>query len=106
VGVLMVRVAALSLLGLVLVIRRPTLSLSADDARWLVVTGVLDSGAKLLFALAADAGGAARAHVGARFAVPGGHGAARPAVLHERLERHQAVGAAAALTGVAPIAGG
>jgi drug/metabolite transporter (DMT)-like permease len=105
-GVFMVRIAALSLLGTGLVIARPSLALSFADARWLAGAGVLDNGANLLFALAADAGGplALTSVLGSLY--PVATVLLARAVLDERLERHQTVGVIAALTGVALIAGG
>jgi drug/metabolite transporter (DMT)-like permease len=103
-GVLMVRVAALSLLGAVLLVRRPRAPFSLADAPPLVAVGVLDNGANLLFALAADAGGALALTSVLGSLYPVATVILARLVLHERLERHQAVGVVAALTGVALIA--
>jgi drug/metabolite transporter (DMT)-like permease len=105
-GVLMVRVAALSLLSVALLVKRPSLRLSLADARWLVAVGLLDNGANLLFAFAADAGGvlALTSVLGSLY--PVATVLLARLVLHERLERHQAVGVVAALAGVALIAAG
>ncbi|MGZ4126373.1 MAG: EamA family transporter [Actinomycetota bacterium] len=105
-GVLMVRVSALTLLSIALLVRRPSLRMSFRDLRWLVAVGVLDNGSNLLFALAADAGGllALTSVLGSLY--PVATVVLARLVLHERLERHQAAGVAAALVGVALIAGG
>jgi drug/metabolite transporter (DMT)-like permease len=105
-GVLMVRVTALSLLSVALLVKRPSLRLSVPDAGWLVGLGVLDNGANLLFAFAADAGGllALTSVLGSLY--PVATVLLARLVLHERLERHQVVGVVAALTGVALIAAG
>jgi drug/metabolite transporter (DMT)-like permease len=105
-GVLAVRVSAVTLLSLALLVRRPSLRLSFRDLRWLVAVGVLDNGSNLLFALAADAGGllALTSVLGSLY--PVATVVLARLFLHERLERHQAAGVAAALVGVALIAGG
>jgi drug/metabolite transporter (DMT)-like permease len=105
-GVLAVRVSALMLLSIALLVRRPSLRMSFPDLRWLVGVGVLDNGSNLLFALAADAGGllALTSVLGSLY--PVATVVLARLVLHERLERHQAAGVAAALVGVALIAGG
>ncbi len=100
------RVSALTLLSIALLVRRPSLRMSFPDLRWLVGVGVLDNGSNLLFALAADAGGllALTSVLGSLY--PVATVVLARLVLHERLERHQAAGVAAALVGVALIAGG
>jgi drug/metabolite transporter (DMT)-like permease len=105
-GVLMVRVAALSLLSVAMLVKRPSLRLAPRDAGWLVGIGLLDNGANLLFAFAADAGGllALTSVLGSLY--PVATVLLARLVLHERLERHQAVGVVAALAGVALIAAG
>jgi drug/metabolite transporter (DMT)-like permease len=105
-GVLGVRVGALSLLALVVLVRRPSFALTRAQAGRLATVGVLDNGSNLAFALAADAGGvlALTSVLGSLYPVT--TIVLARSVLHERLVRHQVVGVVAALTGVALIAAG
>jgi drug/metabolite transporter (DMT)-like permease len=102
----MVRVGALSMLGVVFVVRRPSLRMRGADAGRLGVVGLLDNGANLAFASAADAGGllALTSVLGSLY--PVATVVLARFVLHERLGRLQAVGVAAALAGVVLIAAG
>jgi drug/metabolite transporter (DMT)-like permease len=76
-----------------------------DGAR-LGALGVIDNASNLAFALAADAGGllALTSVLGSLY--PVATVVLARWVLHERLARHQAVGVAVAITGVALIAAG
>jgi drug/metabolite transporter (DMT)-like permease len=105
-GTLMVRVGALALLGGGLVARRPSLGMTTRQGAWLAAIGLLDNGANLTFALAAEGGGA--------LALTSVLGSLYPVTtvllartaLRERLAQHQAIGVALALVGVGLIAAG
>jgi drug/metabolite transporter (DMT)-like permease len=105
-GTLTVRMGALVLLGGAVVARRPPFAMTRRQGARLVVVGVLDNGANLSFALAAAAGGtlALTAVLGSLYPVT--TVLLARTVLHERLARHQAIGVALALAGVAAIAWG
>lgn len=105
-GVLMVRVGALTLLSIALIARRPTFAMTKRQGGRLAAVGVLDNGANLAFALAAEAGGllALTSVLGSLY--PVATVVLARFVLHERLARHQAIGVGAALTGVVLIAAG
>lgn len=103
---LMVRVGALSLLVLAVLARRPTLRVGAADGGRLALTGVLDNGANLAFAMAANRGGllALNAVLGSLYPVT--TALLARFLLRERLSRVQTLGVLGALAGVALIAGG
>jgi drug/metabolite transporter (DMT)-like permease len=105
-GVLMVRVGALALLSIAVVVRRPSFAMTKNQGGRLVAVGLLDNGANLAFALAAEAGGllALTSVLGSLY--PVSTVVLARLVLHERLARHQTVGVVAALTGVVLIAAG
>jgi len=105
-GTLMVRVGALSLLLVALAVRRPSLRTSRRDLGRLCAVGVLDNGANLTFALAADAGGLLTLTSVLGSLYPVATVLLARFVLHERLLRHQLVGVVAALAGVVLIAAG
>ncbi|GBC86308.1 hypothetical protein HRbin12_00295 [bacterium HR12] len=103
---LMVRVGALSLLVVAVLARRPTLRVGAVDGGRLALTGLLDNGANLAFAMAANRGGllALNAVLGSLYPVT--TALLARFLLQERLSRVQTAGVLAALVGVALIAGG
>ena len=105
-GVMMVRVGALLILGVIVAAVRPSLRMGRRDGARLGAIGVIDNTANLSFALAADAGGllALTSVLGSLY--PVATVLLARFALDERLARHQAVGVAAALTGVALIAAG
>ncbi len=105
-GSLMVRTGAISVLGVAFLVRRPSLRMRAPDAGRLGLLGLLDNGANLAFASAADAGGllALTSVLGSLY--PVATVVLARSVLHERLARLQTVGVAAALGGVVLIAAG
>jgi drug/metabolite transporter (DMT)-like permease len=103
---LAVRAGALSALAVAFAVRRPALSLGGRDGLRIALTGVLDNGANLAFAMAADAGGL--------LALNGVLGSLYPVttvvlarvLLRERMTGPQRAGVVAALAGVALIAAG
>jgi drug/metabolite transporter (DMT)-like permease len=105
-GSLMIRVGAISVLGVAFLVRRPSLRMRGADAGRMGLIGVLDNGANLAFAYAADAGGllALTSVLGSLY--PVATVLLARFVLHERLARLQTVGVAAALGGVVMIAAG
>lgn|SRR3990170_1605179 len=105
-GTLMVRTGAISVLGVAFLVTRPSLRMGGADAGRLGLLGMLDNGANLAFAYAADAGGllALTSVLGSLYPVT--TVLLARSVLHERLARLQAVGVVAALAGVVLIAGG
>ena len=105
-GTLMVRTGATSVLGVAFLVTRPSLRMGGSDAGRLGLLGMLDNGANLAFAYAADAGGllALTSVLGSLYPVT--TVLLARSVLHERLARLQAVGVVAALAGVVLIAGG
>lgn len=105
-GVLMVRVGALSLLGLAALASRPSFAMTVSQGGGLLAAGVLDNGSNLAFALSAEAGGllALTSVLGSLY--PVATVVLARIVLHERLARHQALGVTAALGGVTLIAAG
>jgi drug/metabolite transporter (DMT)-like permease len=102
----MVRVGALSLLLVALAARRPSLRMPRRDLGRLCAVGVLDNGANLTFALAADAGGLLTLTSVLGSLYPVATVLLARFVLHERLLRHQVAGVVIALTGVVLIAAG
>jgi drug/metabolite transporter (DMT)-like permease len=105
-GSLMVRVGAVAVLGVAFLVRRPSLRMRGADAGRMGVIGVLDNGANLAFASAADAGGllALTSVLGSLY--PVATVLLARLVLRERLAGWQTVGVAAALAGVVLIAAG
>jgi drug/metabolite transporter (DMT)-like permease len=105
-GSLMVRVGAVAVLGVAFLVRRPSLRMRGADAGRMGVIGVLDNGANLAFASAADAGGllALTSVLGSLY--PVATVLLARFVLRERLAGLQTVGVAAALGGVVLIAAG
>jgi drug/metabolite transporter (DMT)-like permease len=105
-GSLMVRVGAVAVLGVAFLVRRPSLRMRGADAGRMGVIGVLDNGANLAFASAADAGGllALTSVLGSLY--PVATVLLARFVLRERLAGWQTVGVAAALGGVVLIAAG
>jgi drug/metabolite transporter (DMT)-like permease len=103
---LMVRVGAIGVLGAAFVVTRPSMRMRGADAGRLGLLGLLDNGANLSFAFAADAGGllALTSVLGSLY--PVATVLLARFVLGERLARLQAVGVVAALAGVALIAAG
>ncbi len=103
---LMVRVGALSLLTVAVLVRRPSLRVGLGDGGRLALTGVLDNGANLLFAMAGHRGGilALNAVLGSLYPVT--TVLLARFVLSERLSRAQTLGVLGALLGVGLIAGG
>ncbi len=103
---LMVRVGALSLLSVAVLVRRPSLRVGLGDGGRLALTGVLDNGANLLFAMAGYRGGilALNAVLGSLYPVT--TALLARFVLSERLSRVQTLGVLGALLGVGLIAGG
>ena len=103
---LMVRTGAITVLGVVALVTRPSLAVGPTDATRLISLGVLDNAGNLAFAYAAYAGGmlALTSVLGSLY--PVATVLLARFVLHERLARLQAVGVAAALAGVALIAAG
>ena len=116
----MVRVSALTLLAVALVVRRPSFAMARIQLGTLVVVGLLDNGANLLFAIASSTGQllsviAVLARKGI-FLNSVGDVALLAAlypvstvllarmVLHERLARVQVVGVVLAFVGVALLA--
>ncbi len=103
---LMVRVSAISALGLAALFVRPSFRVTGPETGRLGAIGLLDTGGNLAFAFAADTGG--------MLALTSVLGSLYPVatvllarwVLRERLSRGQVTGVAAALTGVALIAAG
>jgi drug/metabolite transporter (DMT)-like permease len=105
-GVLMVRVGALALLSIAVVARRPAFAMTKGQGGRLAAVGLLDNGSNLAFALAAEAGGLLTLTAVLGSLYPVSTVLLARFVLHERLARHQAIGVASALVGVALIAAG
>lgn len=105
-GTLMVRTGAISVLGVAFLVTRPSLRMDGADAGRLGLLGMLDNGANLAFAYAADAGGLLTLTSVLGSLYPVTTVLLARSVLHERLARLQAVGVVAALAGVVLIAGG
>ena len=101
----MVRIAALCLLSVPLLVRRPSFAMDRRQASTLVAVGVLDNGANLLFVLAAQRGLLSLIAVLASL-YPVSTVLLARGVLHERLSRVQVIGVAMALVGVGLIAAG
>jgi len=104
-AVLMVRVSSLALLGVLVLARRPAFSGARPLLATLVVVGVLDAGANLLFVLASQRGLLSLVAVLASL-YPVATVILARGVLKERLSGVQLAGVAAALAGVALIAAG
>ena len=105
-GSLMVRTGAICVLGVAFLVRRPSLRMRAPDAGRLGLLGLLDNGANLAFASAAEAGGLLTLTSVLGSLYPVATVLLARVVLRERLVRLQAVGVVAALTGVVLIAAG
>ena len=105
-GVLMVRVGALTLLSVAVLARRPRFDVSSGHAGRLGLVGVLDNGANLSFALAAEAGGLLTLTSVLGSLYPVATVVLARFVLHERLAPLQTAGVVAAMIGVALIAAG
>ena len=103
--VLMVRIAALCLLSVPILVRRPSFEMDRGQLTTLAAVGILDNGANLLFVLAAQRGLLSLIAVLASL-YPVSTVLLARAVLHERLSRVQVAGVVMALTGVALIAAG
>ena len=103
--VLMVRIAALCLLSVPILVRRPSFEMDRRQLTTLAAVGILDNGANLLFVLAAQRGLLSLIAVLASL-YPVSTVLLARAVLHERLSRVQVVGVMIALTGVVLIAAG
>jgi drug/metabolite transporter (DMT)-like permease len=103
---LMVRIGAISILGVAYLVTRPSLRTRAVDAGRLSVLGVIDNGGNLAFAYAADAGGllALTSVLGSLY--PVATVLLARFALHERLTALQTAGVATALAGVVLIAAG
>jgi drug/metabolite transporter (DMT)-like permease len=101
-----VRVGALSLLLVAVLVRRPSLRVGARDGGRIALTGLLDNGANLAFAMAARGGGllALNAVLGSLYPVT--TVLLARLLLRERLSGVQAAGVLAALLGVSLIAAG
>jgi drug/metabolite transporter (DMT)-like permease len=105
-SVFAVRVGALSLLAVVLVIRRPSFAMSRRQIGTLGVVGIFDSGANVLFALAAATGQLLSLIAVLASLYPVSTILLARAALHERLARPQVAGVALAFVGIALIAAG
>jgi drug/metabolite transporter (DMT)-like permease len=97
---LMVRIGAISILGVAYLVTRPSLRTRAVDAGRLSVLGVIDNGGNLAFAYAADAGGllALTSVLGSLY--PVATVVLARAILREQLSFSQRGGVAAALAGI------
>ena len=104
-GVLMVRVGALTLLAAPFLAVRPSFAMDGRALGTLVVVGLLDSGANVLFVLASQRGLLSLIAVLASL-YPVATVLLARVVLDERLGRVQVLGVAMALSGVALIAAG
>jgi drug/metabolite transporter (DMT)-like permease len=104
-AVLTVRITAVTLIGAAILVRRPGLAVDRRLGLTLVVVGVLDSGANLLFVLASQRGLLSLVAVLASL-YPVGTVLLARGVLKERLSGVQLAGVAAALAGVVLIASG
>jgi drug/metabolite transporter (DMT)-like permease len=102
----MVRIGAISILGVAYLMTRPSLRMRAFAAGRLCVLGVIDNGGNLAFAYAADAGGllALTSVLGSLY--PVATVLLARFALHERLTALQTAGVATALAGVVLIAAG
>jgi drug/metabolite transporter (DMT)-like permease len=105
-GALMIRVSAIAVLLVAVAIRRPSLRMTRRDAGRLGAVGLLDNGANLSFAIAAETGGLLTLTSVLGSLYPVATVLLARFVLHERLARHQTLGVIAALTGVVLIAAG
>lgn len=105
-GSLAIRAGAISVLAVAFFLTRPSMRMQRADAGRLGLLGLLDNGANLSFATAAEAGGLLTLTSVLGSLYPVATVLLARFVLHERLLRLQAVGVAAALVGVALIAAG
>jgi drug/metabolite transporter (DMT)-like permease len=104
-AVFSMRVGALAVLGLAVAVRRPSFRMPGRSAGRLVVVGIFDNGANLLFVLATVRGLLTLVSVlGSLY--PVSTVILARTFLHERMRRSQALGVAAALIGVVLIAAG
>ena len=99
------RTVSASLLAVALLITRPRLGLKAKDMRILALIGVLDTAANAFFAVAATKGLVSVVAVLSSL-YPVMTVILARVILHERLQKIQRAGAAAALVGVALISAG
>jgi drug/metabolite transporter (DMT)-like permease len=99
---LMLRLTTAPLVLLVLLALRQPFRVPSRNLHWLVVIGLLDSGANTLFALATDHGLLSLVSVLASL-YPLTTVLLAQALLHEHVSRHQKLGIAAALAGVVLI---
>jgi drug/metabolite transporter (DMT)-like permease len=100
----MIRVSALSLLALAVLVRRPSFSMRRVELGTLVVVGLLDTGANLVFALASSTGQLLSVVAVLAALYPVTTVLLARGVLHERLARLQVAGVVAAFVGVAFLA--
>jgi drug/metabolite transporter (DMT)-like permease len=100
----MVRVSALTLLAVALVVRRPSVAMARIQLGTLVVVGLLDNGANLLFAIASSTGQLLSVIAVLAALYPVSTVLLARGVLHERLARVQVVGVVLAFVGVALLA--
>ena len=90
----MVRVSALTLLAVAVLVRRPSFAMARIQLGTLVVVGLLDNGANLLFALASSTGQLLSVIAVLAALYPVTTVLLARGVLHERLARIQIVGVA------------
>ena len=100
----MVRVSALTLLAVAVLVRRPSFAMAGIQLGTLVVVGLLDNGANLLFALASSTGQLLSVIAVLAALYPVSTVLLARGVLHERLARVQVVGVVLAFVGVALLA--
>ncbi len=101
--ILLVRVGALALLGVALLVRRPSFAMARSQLGTLVGVGVMDNGANLLFVLASRRGLLSLVAVMASM-YPVATVLLARGFLHERLGNTQVLGVTMALAGVGLIA--
>jgi drug/metabolite transporter (DMT)-like permease len=104
-AVMMARVSSIALLGVAVLVRRPSFTTTQRDRVTLAAIGILDCSANLLFTLASQRGLLTLVAVLASL-YPVVTVLLARGVLHERLSRVEAGGVALALCGVALIAAG
>ena len=100
----MVRVSALTLLAVAVLVRRPSFAMARVQLGTLVVVGLLDNGANLLFAIASSTGQLLSVIAVLAALYPVSTVLLARGVLHERLAHVQVVGVALAFVGVALLA--
>lgn len=100
----MVRVGALTLLAFGVAVRRPSFRLTRTQLATLVVVGLLDNGANLMFALASSTGQLLSVIAVLAALYPVSTVLLARGVLHERLAPSQTTGVVAAFVGVALLA--